>query len=309
VTKSVLILGSSGFLGHSLTFHLSGFDGLDLRGASRTVHSPSQVALANYSEKEVRRALGISRPEFVINCVGLVGHQIVEENPLLAVQLNSEFPSMLSQLSLEYGFHLIHISTDAVYDSAKLDYMHRESDALKPFSLYGSTKLEGELGSLNESNQVSIFRVNFFGPSPSGNRGIFDYFRNGLSEARTIAGYDRYLTSSAYVGELADAFRRVFDLPVPGIFNLGSADSLSKYDFGRLLAKKMGFSPEQIMKQNPSSWVNEGVEFRNLSMDTGKVREVFGIDMSRQSDAVDRALSDLPRFLENADTAYPERSD
>ena len=91
----------------------------------------------------VERYFTDNHVEICINCAAYTAVDKAEDEPQLAALVNTFAPKVLAEACLRHKALLIHISTDYVFDGeATLPY---PVDALvKPQSVYGSTKAEGE---------------------------------------------------------------------------------------------------------------------------------------------------------------------
>jgi dTDP-4-dehydrorhamnose reductase len=128
----VLVLGSSGQLASHLKALLPdaqfwGRDTFDLR-------QPGGLSLA------IERA----EPNFIINSAAYTAVDKAEADPDAAWCLNAEAPANAARAAAALDIPLVHVSTDYVFDGNKRgDYA--VGDACNPLSVYGSTKLAGEL--------------------------------------------------------------------------------------------------------------------------------------------------------------------
>lgn len=260
-----------------------------------------------YSQRSLEAMFAAEQPDTVINCVGLVGHDAVESDPALGMLLNAKVPEIVAKLSASLGFHLVHFSSDAVYSGIPGSGPFDESHTPKPFSLYGEQKLLGEsaVAALSASNVC--LRVNFFGWSESGQRGLLDHFVNGLLLDRKPIGYGRYRASSLYSGDIAHLMLKIIDLDIQGTFNLGSSDSLSKLEFGFLVADELKIPHDRVVDADPSFWAATGVTGRDLTLNTEKISNALLEPIPTQRASLGRAFADLKGFLRfaNVDSADP----
>ena len=107
-------------------------------------------------------------PDVAINCISL--RDVNSATPDELRRVFSDFPKILSDLSLKYGFRLVQISSDAVFSGIKGNY--NEHDIPDPIDNYGIAKLEGE--SINENSL--IIRTSMIGHSISGEAGLLDWY-------------------------------------------------------------------------------------------------------------------------------------
>ena len=95
-------------------------------------------------EASVERALGKVRPHVTINCAAYTAVDDCEVKRDLAYLVNATGAQILASACSRAKSKLVHISTDFVFDGrGKTPY--RETDRPKPLSIYGKSKLEGEI--------------------------------------------------------------------------------------------------------------------------------------------------------------------
>ena len=135
--KKVLVIGGKGMLGHKLVQRLTsaGFDTwTTLHGTFSDVNLLAfsiTPALSRMSMSptliHVRRAIELAQPDVVVNAVGVIKQLPASQNVVPHFAINSIFPHRLAELADEFGFRLIHISTDCVFDGEKGNYTEDES--------------------------------------------------------------------------------------------------------------------------------------------------------------------------------------
>ena len=81
--------------------------------------------------------------EVCVNCAAYTAVDKAEDEPELAMLINSFAPKVLADACLRHDALLMHISTDYVFDG-KADRPYLVDDSVDPQSVYGSTKAEGE---------------------------------------------------------------------------------------------------------------------------------------------------------------------
>lgn len=93
----------------------------------------------------------------IVNCAAYTAVDKAEQEPDQAAAVNHLAVKNLAQVAKEQNIKLIHISTDYVFDGAS-HKPYKETDATNPQSVYGKTKLDGELAmqAINPANSIII---------------------------------------------------------------------------------------------------------------------------------------------------------
>src|SRR4051812_21026496 len=150
---TVLVLGASGMLGHTVLRYFAAHDSYDAHGTVRSVGARALLPKALHARLHV--GVDVERPETfgpllkslapacVINCVGVVKQLEDAKDPLVAVPINTLLPHRLARLCGEVGARLIHVSTDCVFAGTR--GLYREADFADADDLYGRSKLLGEV--------------------------------------------------------------------------------------------------------------------------------------------------------------------
>lgn len=251
--KKILILGASGMLGSTMARYFFEKTDVDVTGTVRSISS-----LRFFSESLTDRMItGVDvensdhllqvfskvKPDFVINCVGLVKQLESSNDPLSAVPINSLFPHRLAHLSAAVDARLIHISTDCVFSGK--EGMYNEDSVPDALDMYGRSKLIGEV---DYDNAITL-RTSLIGHELCGARSLINWF---LSQEGAVKGYKNAIFSGLPTVELARVIYK-YVLPAPelrGLYHL-SADPISKYELLSLVAeiyeKKIEVIPDESL--------------------------------------------------------------
>ncbi len=238
MSQRILVLGVTGMLGHTLMRELSHCPDLDVRGtalslAGREELFPAELVarittgVAASDLTGIRRLLRETRPDAVVNCIGIIKQRPDAQDPIQAISINALFPHQLARECAEVGARLIHISTDCVFSGHQGGYT--EGDLPDPSDLYGRSKLLGETvrgGSLT-------LRTSIIGHELDSARSLVDWFLDQTA----VRGYTKAIYSGLTTVEFARLLRTVV-LPNPdltGLFHV-AATPIAKYDLLRLIA-------------------------------------------------------------------------
>lgn len=91
----------------------------------------------------VDRELAASGGDVAINAAAYTAVDRAEQEPALAFAVNRDGPAHLAAACARSNIPLLHISTDYVYDGAKID-PYVEDDPTTPLGVYGESKLAGD---------------------------------------------------------------------------------------------------------------------------------------------------------------------
>jgi dTDP-4-dehydrorhamnose reductase len=240
----VLVLGASGMLGNAVMRFFYESSGISVVGSVRSAASrnllPKEmhgkiVSGVDMQSLESLSELVIStRPDVVINCVGVVKQLAQSESPLEVIPINSLLPHQLHRICKNAGARFIHISTDCVFRGTK--GLYREEDIADAIDLYGRSKL---LGEVNDPSAVTL-RTSIIGPELQSAHGLVGWF---LSQRGRVRGFRRAIFSGLPTVELSRIIRD-FVIPRPdlsGILHV-SAEPINKYELLRLIARIYEFA-------------------------------------------------------------------
>jgi len=292
----ILVLGSSGFLGSYLGFALPKM-GHEVTGVSRN-------PVAYFPANQVRGGLDDYTEmirsgdyQLVINCVAVASHEACESDPEMAETVNGRFPGIWSSVAPQAVARLVHFSTDAVFDGSRAE-LYTESDETAPESVYGLTKVKGEQAVLAANPDALVLRVNFFGWSRSKKSGILDFFVNSFTHHTPITGFQDYVVSSLYVGDLAEAMMDLVEHGASGVFHTVSSTPLSKYDFGLTVASTAGLPADSMVAGSLADATELASRGHNLSLSTAKIEKVVGRAMPTSEVGVQRALAERVALMD-----------
>ena len=146
---NILLLGSTGQLGHELARHLPSLG---------RVFAFSRTELDITDHQAVADVISNNAPDVIINAAAYTAVDKAESERALAYAVNSDAVANLAQLARQVNAWLIHFSTDYVFDGTQAS-PYSESDATNPVNVYGASKLAGEKAIAAENCNHLIFRA------------------------------------------------------------------------------------------------------------------------------------------------------
>jgi dTDP-4-dehydrorhamnose reductase len=148
--QNILITGSDGQLG--MTFKSLLLDSLDY---NFIFTNSKDLDITNH--QTLRKFILDKKINVIINCAGYTLVDKAEIEPNKADQINHQAVANLAQVAKDLFVKLIHISTDYVFDGNK-SCPYVESDPTNPQTVYGKTKLNGEIAikKINPKDSIII---------------------------------------------------------------------------------------------------------------------------------------------------------
>ena len=146
--KKILITGSNGLLGQKLIYQLIGYPDFQVfatsRGENRTVLQKryDYIPLDITDQKEVEETFEYVKPDIVINTAAMTNVDQCEDYKEECWDLNVNAVQYLVNACEQYNAHLIHVSTDFIFDGE--DGPYTEEAEPNPLSYYGESKVSAE---------------------------------------------------------------------------------------------------------------------------------------------------------------------
>ena len=248
----LLILGSSGLLGNTITKYFLGKKNYKTYGSLSDL-SKINLFKGNYFNNFVimknfldlialEEHINKLKPNVIINCLGITNKKksdnLIEEY----IEINSLFPHKLYNICCKNKIRLIHLSSDCVFSGNKGFY--NEDDIPDPVDFYGRSKL---LGELNFANTLTI-RKSVIGHELETRKGLLEWF---LNKKDKVEGYKKVIFSGLTVLELAIIID-TYILPnkdLKGIYHI-SGYPISKFDLLKIIAdiyrKRIQIVPNEL---------------------------------------------------------------
>jgi dTDP-4-dehydrorhamnose reductase len=244
----ILILGAAGMLGNAAYRLFAASPGFEVVGTIRG-SAPAQLTQSatarlrgdvNATDQDsLVRVIGETRPDVVINCVGVVKQLSAAKDPLVSIALNALLPHRLAELCAASGARLVHVSTDCVFDGRKGDY--KETDLSNAEDLYGKSKF---LGEVDYPNAITL-RTSIIGHELNSAHSLVDWFLSQSGPA--VKGYRKAIYSGLPTVELARIIRDVVvpRLGMRGLWHV-AADKINKFELLKLVAQEYGKTIEIV---------------------------------------------------------------
>lgn len=228
--KRVLILGSTGLIGHQIYNYLKNDGNYELHNiAFREKIEKDTIILDARDENNLIEQIKILKPEYIINCIGIL-ISASNKDPKSAIFLNAYMPHRLEALSNKINAKLTHISTDCVFSGSKKE-PYIENDYKDGKDTYAKTKGLGEI----ISDKHLTLRTSVVGPElKTDGEELFHWFMNQEDE---ISGFTKSIWSGVTTIELAKAVKWSIENNITGLYHVTNNSSITKYELLKLFKK------------------------------------------------------------------------
>ena len=223
----VVVTGGDGQLGQALA----------RRGAAYDLHCLPRRDL-DVSRPEAAAAIAALAPDLVVNAAAFTDVDRCEDEEQLAFTVNALGARYVAQGAEEAGAALVQVSTDYVFDGEKGE-PYVEDDATHPLSVYGASKLAGEVEARRHCRRVFVARTAWlFG------HGGDNFVRRLLARAKEQRQFRFVRTqvgSPTYCDDLADAILALGHTQAYGDYHLVNEGHCSRDSFARRILDLGGF--------------------------------------------------------------------
>jgi dTDP-4-dehydrorhamnose reductase len=193
------------------------------------------------------RAVTRASADVIVNAAAMTDVDGCERAPLKAFEANVQGVGTLARLARERGAHLVHVSTDYVFDGDAGPYAPEAVP--NPRGVYALTKHMGEqaVRSLCEPGRWTIARTAVvYGWPAAGQKNFGSWLLDTLSKGQPVKLFaDQWVSPSMALNVaemLAELVTRRFD----GIWHTCGAEVVDRVTFGHRLCEVFGFDPALI---------------------------------------------------------------
>ncbi|MDT4797722.1 dTDP-4-dehydrorhamnose reductase [compost metagenome] len=255
---------------------------------------------------EVRRVVREYRPDVIINPAAYTAVDKAETETELAFAINGTAAGVLAEEAMALGSLLVHYSTDYVFDGSK-DGAYVETDPVNPQSVYGKSKLAGEQAIAAAGCPALVLRTCWVAGAHGGNfaktmlrlgrerdslRVIADQFG-----APTTASLIADVTAQIVARYWLHRDRRTF---ASGVYHLAAAGETTWHAYATEVLRyaaaqgiELKVDPSRIEAIPATAYPLPAPRPANSRLDTGKLRQTFGIHLPDWQQGVHHLLDQI----------------
>jgi dTDP-4-dehydrorhamnose reductase len=223
----ILVVGANGMLGRDLIALLGDRgQGVDIDEIDIT------------SPESVLNVVGLLKPEVVVNCAAYTDVDGCESNIETAMAVNGEGVAYLAMGCRDLGALLVQVSTDYVFDGGK-GTPYVEDDAPCPLSVYGESKLAGEMNAAFCPEHLIVRTQWLYGLH--GKNFVETMLRLG-AEKDELTVVDDQIGSPTWTVDLAQAIIALIDSGCRGTYHAANSEYCSWNGFASAIFDEAGLN-------------------------------------------------------------------
>lgn len=237
----VVLFGSNGKLGSAIRNLLFNDIRISLTCCSNRVYENStgssvKIDSIHYlpERKILREFLLSEKPDTIINCSAMTDVEECETSKQSAWNINVELPRNLAEISRLINAHLIHLSSDYVFDGKKGPYT--EADTPFPINYYGKTKLASEnvIRSTWENHTIIRTNVLYGCDQLQGQTDFLTHLLHAFKNKNPIRVADDMFCNPTYIPEIAEALYIITRKELIGTYHISGAEYVSRFQFAEI---------------------------------------------------------------------------
>lgn len=223
----ILVVGANGMLGHDLMEVLEG----DVRGLDLPEMDITDLV-------SVRKALLTLKPAIIVNAAAYTDVDGCESNVDTAMAVNGEGVGLLALTAKEIRAKLVQVSTDYVFNGGKGE-PYVEEDSVEPLSIYGESKLAGELNAVMAPEHLIVRTQWLYGMH---GKNFVETMLRLAQEKSELAVVDDQIGSPTFTLDLARAIKSLLDKGCTGTYHAANSGFCSWNEFARAIFEEENLS-------------------------------------------------------------------
>lgn len=227
--------------------------------------------------------------QLVVNCAAYTAVDKAETDIELCDKLNHTAPAILAKVVQKHRAAIIHISTDYVFDGTA--YMpYTEETSTCPVSVYGSTKLAGELEVVQNCEKSVIIRTAWL-YSSFGNNFVKTMIRLGKEMDNLGVIFDQIGTPT-YARDLALAVYTIINKGmVSGIYHFSNEGVCSWYDFALSVHRIAGITTCKVRPLHTSEYPSKTPRPHYSVLDKTKIKKTYDMEIPHWEESLKRCIA------------------
>lgn len=242
-------------------------------------------------------AIAATDADLVLNATAFSDVDGAESRQAAAFAVNGAAPGFMAEACDRRGLPLIHVSTDSVFDGEK-DGPYEETDPAYPISVYGASKLAGEVAVLERAPRSAVVRTSWLFSALGRN---FLQIMLGLkdrSSIQVVADQHARPTASADLARflLAAAPRWVEaheGADEWGVTHFANAGGATRLDMARAIFEIAGGPAPDLIPTTTAAFNAVAARPVNAELDCARLEAVFGVSPRPWREALEEVMTEM----------------
>jgi dTDP-4-dehydrorhamnose reductase len=297
VLRSAIVLGGSGLVGSRL---------VELWASDVQIVAPRHAELDLLDGEALTSFLRHTPADVVVNLAAWADVDGAEaqrgDTNGRVYALNATYPGRLANLCAELDTHLVHVSTDYVFDGTHADRPYREDDSAGPPCWYAETKWAGEVAVRRSGARACIARIEMpFTGLPHPKRDLARTISDRLRAEQPITGVLDQNITPIFLDDAVAAFQVLAEARYTGVMHVAAADWTTPLTFAQSIARRLSLNLALIQPETFASFSLKRVATRpqHSWLDVSHFADIFGANILRpvesELDAWVEQLLTVPR--------------
>lgn len=267
---NILITGCNGQLGNEMQL-------LEKENQQHTFFNTDVAELDITNQLAVNDFVNRNKIDGIVNCAAYTAVDKAESDKELCTALNTVAPAYLAAAVEKRGGWMVQVSTDYVFNGTK-HTPYTETDTPCPDSVYGSTKLAGELGVTKFCRKSMIIRTAWL-YSTFGNNFVKTMLRLGKEKTSLGVIFDQIGTPT-YARDLAVTIMTAINRGiVPGVYHFSNEGVASWYDFTKAIHRIAGIIACDVKPLHTAEYPTPANRPHYSVLDKTKIKETYNIEV------------------------------
>ena len=292
----IWLIGNKGMLGREVERQLQAA-GLQYRATDMDIDITLLEALSAHAESIFKDETS----RWIINCSAYTAVDKAEDEPELAAKINAEGVKNIAECAVKFDTAIIHLSTDYVFDGKNPEPL-TEDLPTSPVSVYGRTKLDGELALKSLTDRYFIIRTAWLyglsGPN-------FVYTMLKLMEGRdSITVVNDQHGSPTNAVDLAELIVTILKTGSTdfGIYHYSNEGNITWFDFASeiyRLGREYGLvtSECEVSPCSSDQYPTKATRPEYSLLSKKKVKSVFGIDVPDWKESLAGFINEIEEII------------
>lgn len=281
---NILVTGCNGQLGNEIQL-------LEKENPQHCFFNTDVEELDITDQLAVEQFVAQNKIEGIINCAAYTAVDKAESNKELCTSLNTVAPAYLAAAIDKRNGWMIHISTDYVFDGTK-HTPYVEDDTPCPNSVYGSTKLAGELGVRKFCKKAMIIRTAWL-YSTFGNNFVKTMIRLGKEKEQLGVIFDQIGTPT-YARDLAVVIMTAINKGIkPDVYHFSNEGVISWYDFTKAIHRIAGINTCHVKPLHTTEYPTPASRPAYSVLDKTKLKNAYGIEIPYWEESLAECIKKL----------------